>query len=200
MIVVVDYGMGNLRSVSKALEKVGAKVKVSSAPKDILRADKLIVPGVGAFKDAMAELKSRRLIKPIKKFVETGKPFLGLCLGLQLIFSKSEEGGLSRGLDLIKGKVVRFRSKKLKIPHMGWNRLKAKGECPLLKGIPEGTYVYFVHSYYAVPANNKCVAAWTDYGVKFPSVICSENIYATQFHPEKSQKLGLKILRNFVTL
>ena len=186
MILIVDYGMGNLRSVSKALEKVGAKVKISSAPKDILRADKLVLPGVGAFKDAMAELKSRRLIKPINKFVETG---------------------LSNGLDLIKGKIVRFRSKKLKIPHMGWNRLKVKskvlrqqGKCPLLKGIPEGTYVYFVHSYYAVPADNKCVAAWTDYGVKFPSVICSKNIYATQFHPEKSQRLGLKILRNFVKL
>jgi len=214
-ILVVDYGMGNLRSVSKALEKAGAKVKISSAPKDILRADKLVLPGVGAFKDAMAELKSRRLIKPIKKFVETGKPFLGLCLGLQLIFSKSEEGRspskgqgpAAAGLDLIKGKIVRFRSKKLKIPHMGWNRLKVKskvlrqqGKCPLLKGIPEGTYVYFVHSYYAVPADNKCVAAWTDYGVKFPSVICSKNIYATQFHPEKSQRLGLEILRNFVKL
>ena len=207
MILVVDYGMGNLRSVSKALEKVGAKVKISSSPKDILRADKLIVPGVGAFKDAMAELRSRRLIEPIKKFVGTGKPFLGLCLGLQLIFSKSEEGGQIKGLGLIKGKVVKFRSKKLKIPHMGWNRLKVRGrvppkrdKCPLLKGIPEGTYVYFVHSYYAVPANNKYVAAWTDYGVKFPSVICSKNIYATQFHPEKSQEPGLKILRNFVKL
>lgn len=199
-IVVVDYGMGNLRSVSKALEKVGAKVKVSSSPKDILRADKLVVPGVGAFKDAMAELKSRRLIEPIKKFVGTGKPFLGLCLGLQLIFSKSEEGGRIKGIGLVKGKVIKFKSKKLKIPHMGWNQLKVRGECPLLKGIPERTYVYFVHSYYAVPENNKYVAAWTDYGVRFPSVICSKNIYATQFHPEKSQELGLKILRNFVKL
>lgn len=200
MILVVDYGMGNLRSVSKALEKVGAKVRISSAPEDILRADKLIVPGVGAFKDAMAELKSRRLISPIKKFVETGKPFLGLCLGLQLIFSKSEEGGLIKGLDLIKGKVVRFRSKKLKIPHMGWNQIELRAKCPLLTGVPEGAYVYFVHSYYAVPEDKKYVAAWTDYGIKFPSVIWSDNIYATQFHPEKSQGLGLKILRNFVTL
>jgi len=207
MIVVVDYGMGNLRSVSKALEKAGAKVKVSSAPKDILCADKLVLPGVGAFKDAMAELKSRRLIEPIRKFVGTGRPFLGLCLGLQLIFSKSEEGGNTRGLDpaaagldLIKGKVVRFRSKKLKIPHMGWNQLRKRGKVPLLKGIPDGTSVYFVHSYYAVPADNGCVAARTDYGVKFPSVICSGNIYATQFHPEKSQRMGLKILRNFVKL
>jgi len=208
MIVIVDYGMGNLRSVSKALEKAGAKVKVSSVPKDILRADKLVVPGVGAFKDAMAELKSRRLIEPIKKFVATGRPFLGLCLGLQLIFSKSEEGGTSKGLGLIKGDVVRFRSKKLKIPHMGWNQLsRERGQgsefrkkCSLLNGISDGSYVYFVHSYYAVPDDDNCVAAWTDYGVKFPSVIGSKNIYATQFHPEKSQKLGLNILRNFVKL
>ncbi|MFA5339625.1 MAG: imidazole glycerol phosphate synthase subunit HisH [Candidatus Omnitrophota bacterium] len=200
MIVVVDYGMGNLRSVSKALEKAGARVKVSNKPRDILRADKVIVPGVGAFKDAMAELKSRRLIEPIKEFTGRGKPFLGLCLGLQLIFSKSEEGGISKGLDLLKGKVVKFRSKRLKIPHMGWNQLTIKGNCPLLKGVPEGSYFYFVHSYYAVPADKGCVAAWTGYGVKFPSVVCSDNIYATQFHPEKSQELGLKILRNFVKL
>ncbi|MDD4878958.1 MAG: imidazole glycerol phosphate synthase subunit HisH [Candidatus Omnitrophica bacterium] len=200
MIVVVDYGMGNLRSVSKALEKAGARVKVSSIPRDISRADKLVVPGVGAFKDAMAELKSRRLIEPIKEFTGKGKPFLGLCLGLQLIFSKSEEGGISKGLGLLKGKVVKFRSKRLKIPHMGWNQLDIKGNCPLLKGIPEGSYFYFVHSYYAAPADKRCVAAWTGYGVKFPSVVCSGNIYATQFHPEKSQELGLKILRNFVKL
>ena len=199
-IVVVDYGMGNLRSVSKALEKAGARVIISSKPREILRADKVIVPGVGAFKDAMAELKSRRLIEPIKEFTGKGKPFLGLCLGIQLIFSKSAEGGISNGLDLLKGKVVKFRPGRLKIPHMGWNRLDIKGNCPLLKGVPQGSYFYFVHSYYAVPADKKCVAAWTGYGVKFPSVVCSDNIYATQFHPEKSQELGLKILRNFVKL
>ncbi len=199
-IVVVDYGMGNLRSVSKALEKAGARVIISSKPREILRADKVIVPGVGAFKDAMAELKSRRLIEPIKEFTGKGKPFLGLCLGLQLIFSKSAEGGISKGLDLLKGKVVKFRPGRLKIPHMGWNQLDIKGNCPLLKGVPQGSYFYFVHSYYAVPADKKCVAAWTGYGVKFPSVVYSDNIYATQFHPEKSQELGLKILRNFVKL
>lgn len=206
-IVVVDYGMGNLCSVSKALEKAGAKIKVSSAPEDVSRADKVIVPGVGAFKDAMAGLKSHRLIEPIKEFVGSGKPFLGLCLGLQLIFSRSEEGGRSKGLDLIKGDVVKFRSKRFKIPHMGWNRLNISRQkrptaerCRLLKGVPDGSYVYFVHSYYAVPKDEGCVAAWTDYGVRFPSVICSDNIYATQFHPEKSQELGLKILRNFVKL
>lgn len=199
-VVIVDYGMGNLRSVSKAFEKVGAKVTVSDRPKVIARADKLVVPGVGAFRDAMAELKSRRLIGPIKEFVADGKPFLGLCLGLQLIFSRSEEGGSSKGLDLIKGRIVRFRSAKLKIPHMGWNQLSGINGCPLLKGIPTGSYMYFVHSYYADPSGKDCVAAWTDYGVRFPSVICSDNIYATQFHPEKSQELGLKILRNFVKL
>lgn len=199
-VVIVDYGMGNLRSVSKAFEKVGAKVTVSDKPKDIARAGKLVVPGVGAFGDAMAELKSRRLIEPIKEFVAGGKPFLGLCLGLQLIFSKSEEGGSIKGLGLIKGKVVRFRSAKLKIPHMGWNQLSGINGCPLLKKIPEGSYVYFVHSYYADPSGKDCVAAWTDYGVRFPSVICSDNIYATQFHPEKSQQTGLNILRNFIRL
>ena len=199
-VVIVDYGMGNLRSVSKAFEEVGAKVKVSDDPKIISCADKLIVPGVGAFKDAMRELRARRLIGPIKKFVKSGKPFLGLCLGLQLLFSESEEGGKSKGLDFIKGRVLRFPKGGLKIPHMGWNQLRLDGKCQLLKGIPDGSYMYFVHSYYAEPDNDNCVAAWTDYGIEFPSVIWSKNIYATQFHPEKSQKLGLSILRNYVKL
>ncbi|MDP2942892.1 MAG: imidazole glycerol phosphate synthase subunit HisH, partial [Candidatus Omnitrophota bacterium] len=196
MIVVVDYGMGNLRSVSKALEEVGAKVKVSDDPKVVSGADKLVVPGVGAFKDAMRELRARRLIEPIKKFVKSDRPFLGLCLGLQLLFSESEEGGRSKGLDIIKGRVLRFSRRPLtlgegedalKIPHMGWNRLIADGKCPLLKGIPDGSYMYFVHSYYADPDDDGCVAAWTDYGIEFPSVVWFKNIYATQFHPEKSQ-------------
>lgn len=215
MIVIVDYGMGNLRSVLNGFRKVGAKVAVSDSPKDVLRADKLVVPGVGAFKDAMRELKARRLIEPIKRFIKGGKPFLGLCLGLQLIFGESEEGGSNKGLDIIEGAVLKFPVKpltlnegesRLKIPHMGWNQLDfsravsfGKG-CPLLKGIPDGSYAYFVHSYYAEPKDERCVAAWTEYGVEFPSVIWRKNIYATQFHPEKSQKLGLKILRNFVSL
>jgi glutamine amidotransferase len=209
MIVIVDYGMGNLRSVSKALEEVGGKVKVSDDPKAVSGADKLIVPGVGAFKDAMRELRARRLIEPINKFVKSGKPFLGLCLGLQLIFSESEEGGRNKGLGFIKGRVLRFPRRPLtlsegegalKIPHMGWNRLRSEGKCPLLKGIPDGSYMYFVHSYYAEPDDDGCVAAWTDYGIEFPSVVWSKNIYATQFHPEKSQRLGLKILRNYARL
>ncbi len=215
-VVIVDYGMGNLRSVSKAFEEVGAKVKVSDDPKAVSGADKLVVPGVGAFKDAMRELKARRLIEPIKKFVKSGRPFLGLCLGLQIIFSESEEGGRTKGLDFIKGRVLRFPSRPLtlnegeaplKIPHMGWNQIKRKTQsakrktgCPLLKGIPDGSYMYFVHSYYAEPDKDDCVAAWTDYGIEFPSVVWSKNIYATQFHPEKSQRLGLNILRNYVRL
>lgn len=216
MITIVDYGMGNLRSVSKALEEVGAKVKVSDDAKAVSSADKLVVPGVGAFKDAMRELRARRLIGPIKKFVKSGRPFLGLCLGLQLIFSESEEGGKNKGLGFIKGRVLRFPRRPLtlgegkdalKIPHMGWNKIELRTKsselrtvCPLLKGIPDGSYVYFVHSYYAEPDDDGCVAAWTDYGIEFPSVIWSKNIYATQFHPEKSQKLGLKILRNYARL
>lgn len=225
MIIIVDYGMGNLRSVSKAFEEIGAKVKVSDDSKAVSGADKLVVPGVGAFKDAMREIGIRRLIEPIKKFVKSDRPFLGLCLGLQLLFSESEEGGRGKGLDIIKGRVLRFPKKPLtlnegedalKIPHMGWNQLKISGQkknpnaerytlnaermCPLLKGIPDGSYMYFVHSYYAKPDDDGCVAAWTDYGTEFPSVVCSKNIYATQFHPEKSQRLGLKILKNFVAL
>lgn len=208
MIAVVDYGMGNLRSVAKAFEKVGAKVVVTDDPKVLPQTDKLVVPGVGAFKDAMRELKSRRLITPIKEFIERGKPFLGLCLGLQLLFSESEEGGTHKGLDIIKGRVLKFHMKGLKVPHMGWNQLKisaedesasgGKNSCPLLKGITDGAYMYFVHSYYAQPKDSSVVIARTDYGLEFPSVIWSRNIYAAQFHPEKSQSLGLKILRNFV--
>lgn len=198
MIMIVDYGMGNLRSVAKAFEKVGSKAKVTDNPKIISKADKLVVPGVGAFKDAMHELRARRLINPIKEFIKKGKPFLGLCLGLQLLFSESEEGGKNKGLDIIQGRVLRFSPKGLKVPHMGWNQIEIQNSCPLLKGIPDETYVYFVHSYYAKPQDNSVVVARTDYGVKFPSVIWSENIYAAQFHPEKSQNLGLKILRNFV--
>ncbi len=199
-IVVVDYGMGNLRSASKALETVGAKVRVSDKAREILKADKLVFPGVGAFRDAMEELKARRLIDPIKEFVRSGKPFLGLCLGLQLLFPRSEEAGSCKGLGLIEGEVLKFKRGRLKVPHMGWNQIRSMNGCPLFKGIREGTYVYFVHSYYALPEDKGFVAAYTDYGVKFASAIWSENIYATQFHPEKSQELGLQILRNFLKI
>lgn len=205
MITIIDYGMGNLHSVSKALEKAGAKVKISSRPTDILKAEKLVLPGVGAFKEAMSELKKRKLIKPIIKYItEIKKPFLGLCLGLQLLFEESEEGGRIKGLGILKGKVRRFNfplSKKLKIPHMGWNQIRIKNKnCPILKGIPDKTYMYFVHSYYVEPKDKKNIAALTNYGLNFTSAICQDNIYAWQGHPEKSQKMGLKILENFVRL
>lgn len=222
-LVIVDYGMGNLRSVSKAFEKIGAKVRIADDPKTVARAERLVVPGVGAFKDAMRQLKLRGLVVAIREFIKSERPFLGLCLGLQLIFSESEEGGINKGFAFVKGRVLRFPKRPLamregepllKIPHMGWNQIRRamgnegrrtkderrKIRCPLLKGIPDGAYMYFVHSYYAEPENDDCVAAWTDYGIEFPSVIWSKNIYATQFHPEKSQKLGLKILRNFLKI
>lgn len=199
MIVVIDYGMGNLRSVAKALAKVGAKVVVSSRPADIKKAEKIVLPGVGAFGDAVKELKRRRLFNPIKEEVKKGKPFLGICLGMQLLLEKSSENPGVKGLGLIKGAVKRF-SKKVKVPQIGWNQIKIKKGCPLFEGIPNSSYVYFCHSYYAVPKNKNVVATRTSYNVNFASAVYDKNIFAVQFHPEKSQKLGLKILRNFVKL
>jgi len=200
MVVVIDYGMGNLHSVGKALEEVGAKVKISSRPNDILRADKLVLPGVGAFKEAMQGLKKRDLIEPITQYIKKGQLFLGLCLGLQLLFEESEEGGRVKGLGILNGRVKKFSSR-LKIPHMGWNEIrKKKANCPLLKNIPDKGYMYFVHSYYVAPADKSIIAATTNYGIDFTSALWKDNIYAFQGHPEKSQKLGLKILENFVRL
>ncbi|MFH1868283.1 MAG: imidazole glycerol phosphate synthase subunit HisH [Candidatus Omnitrophota bacterium] len=210
MIIVIDYGMGNLSSVTNAIKLYTEDVKISSEPKDIKNAAKIVLPGVGAFKDAYAELKKRGLIKPIKDFIDSGKPFLGICLGLQLLFTKSYEDGMHSGLGIIKGKVVPFaKGKGLKIPHMGWNSIDSSQKskkmpklkmCPLLKGVKDGSYMYFVHSYYAVPADDSVVAATTDYGNKFCSFLWKDNIYAMQFHPEKSQDAGLNIIKNFVRL
>lgn len=198
-IVVVDYGMGNLRSVQKAFESVGQKAVVSSSAPDIENAEKLVLPGVGAFGAGMAELERRGLIEPVKRFVNSTRPFLGICLGLQLLFTESEEEGNYKGLNLIAGKVKRFPVMGLKVPHMGWNRIRKK-ECSLLKDIPDGTYMYFVHSYYVEPEDENLVVTWTDYGLKFASFIWKDNIYAMQFHPEKSQEMGLRILKNFAKL
>jgi glutamine amidotransferase len=199
-IVLIDYGMGNLHSVGKALEISGAKVKISSKPEDILKADKLVLPGVGAFKEAMRELKKRKLIKPIIQHIKKGRVFLGLCLGLQLLFEESEEGGKAKGLGILKGRVKKF-SAKLKIPHMGWNQIKKKKQAgPLFKNIPDNNYMYFIHSYYAAPKDKSVIAAATNYAIDFTSVIWKDNIYAFQGHPEKSQKLGLQILGNFARL
>ena len=199
MIAVIDYGRGNLRSVQKAFEKLGFEAVVTSDPEQILKAQKVVLPGVGAFGDCMDNLKRYGLIEAVLEFISTGKPFLGICLGLQLLFTESEEFGPVKGLDVIKGRVVRF-PKGLKVPHMGWNTVKIVNFNPLLNGVKDGDYFYFVHSYYVVPENEDVVSTVTDYGVDFVSMINKGNVFATQFHPEKSQKLGLKVLYNFATL
>ncbi len=200
MIAVVDYERGNLRSVQKALEHVGAQAVVTRDPERIKAADKLVLPGVGAFADCMNNLQRFQLVEPILEFMVSGRPFLGICLGLQLLFSQSEEFGTHEGLNLISGRVIRF-PRGLKVPHMGWNTVKIwQGDCPLLKGVPEGSYFYFVHSYYVIPYDFSVVATSTEYGVEYTSMIWKDSIFATQFHPEKSQKLGLKILENFQRL
>lgn len=219
MIVIIDYGMGNLRSVSKALESLGASVRVSSEPEAVAGAGKLLVPGVGAFPAAMRELAARGLVDPIRDSIARGTPYLGICLGLQLLFDRSEEGDGAEGLGVLAGAVKRFsvgvggagQDPSLKIPHMGWNQVtrgrRAGGgpealasECPILRGIADGSFVYFVHSYYGEPRDRSVVALESEYGVRFPAMVWRGNLYATQFHPEKSQSVGLKLLENFVRL
>ncbi len=199
MIVVVDYGRGNLRSVQKAFEYLGYNAVITSDPEVILKADKVVLPGVGAFGDCMDNLRKMGLAEAVLDFVRSGKPFLGICLGLQLLFTYSEEFGPVEGLGIVKGKVVRF-AKGMKIPHMGWNQIEIVNKNPLLEGVKDGDYFYFVHSYYVVPDEDSVTATVTDYGVKFVSMINKDNIFATQFHPEKSQKKGLLILDNFAKL
>jgi glutamine amidotransferase len=195
-IVIVDYGMGNLRSVQKGFEKVGIPTRISRDPAAIARASGLVLPGVGAFGDCMRLLREYGLIQPITNHLESGKPFLGICLGLQVLFSQSEEFGSQSGLDIFKGRVVRFPGE-LKVPHMGWNSLKVKRPSPLLNAAADGSYMYFVHSYYVIPEDEGIVAATTNYGVEFASMIRRDNIFATQFHPEKSQAAGLSMLKRF---
>lgn len=197
-IVVIDYGMGNLRSVSKALEKQGAQVFISSNPRDIIQADKLVLPGVGSFGEAMKELNVRKLIDPIHSFLSAGKPFLGICLGLQLLFESSEESPGTPGLGLLKGTNQKFCSNDIKIPHMGWNSLNVVNFSPLLEAT-DGDFFYFVHSYYAVPAQTEQILAVCTVGTEtFPAIVGHRSIIATQFHPEKSQSAGLRILKKFV--
>ncbi len=195
-ILVVDYGMGNLRSVSKALEKVGFSVKISSDPEDVKRANAIVLPGVGAFKDAVENLKRMGLYGEIIRHIEKGKPYLGICLGLQLLFEKSYEFGESEGFGVVEGEVVLLPTS-VKVPHIGWNQLWKKKPSFMLEGIKDGEYVYFVHSYHVVPKRKDLILTTTDYGIDFVSSIEYENIFAVQFHPEKSQKVGLKILENF---
>jgi imidazole glycerol-phosphate synthase subunit HisH len=200
VIAIVDYGMGNLRSVEKAIARTGAAVRVTSDPRQILDADGVVLPGVGAFGACMDNLASRGLVEPVCAAVRSGKPFLGICLGLQLLFEESEEFGPIRGLGILPGHVVRFAGRALdglKIPQMGWNRLSVHHSVPELAGIEDGAYVYFVHSYYVVPAEADVIVASTDYGVKFAAAIAWKNVFACQFHPEKSQGVGLRLLANF---
>ena len=201
MISIIDYGMGNLRSVQKGFEKVGHQALVTSDPNQVAAATKLVLPGVGAFEDAMAELRRRRLIEPILDTIAADKPFLGICLGLQLLFDVSHEHGRQQGLGVLSGECVRFElPAEYSVPHMGWNQVSIPRRPPILEGIDQGTYLYFVHSYYVVPQDPEVVAAETDYGGPFCSMIWRGNMFATQFHPEKSQQEGLKILKNFAKL
>lgn len=201
-IAIIDYQMGNLRSVQKALEHVGAEAEITNDPKRLAAADKLILPGVGAFGDAIREIRERGLIGPIQEAIDSGKPFLGICLGLQLLFDVSYEGGTHQGLGIIPGEVVRFElPKTMKVPHMGWNSIVARQpDVPLMNELTDGTHVYFVHSYYVVPKDRDVIWLEADYGGNFCAAIRRGNLFATQFHPEKSQKAGLQLLRNFAQL
>jgi glutamine amidotransferase len=197
-IVIVDYGMGNLRNVQRGFEKVGYEVNVTRSRREIDRASGIVLPGVGAFRDCMVNLDRYRLTESILRSIEKGKPYLGICLGLQILFSESEEFGRHPGLNVVKGRVVKFRpDPEHKVPHMGWNTIEIAKEIPLLRGIKNGDFFYFVHSYYVVPEKSEWVATTTHYGTPFASGIWKDNIVATQFHPEKSQEKGLKILENF---
>jgi len=203
MIVIIDYGMGNLRSVQKGFENVGFEALVSDDPRVIEGADKLVLPGVGAFRDCMDNLRQGGFIGPIERHIEAGRPFLGICLGLQLLFTESEEFGLHAGLNIIPGRVRRFPAdlqqdgEALKVPHMGWNQLAIQRPAPIFEGVPSGESVYFVHSYYVEPEDPSVVAATADYGLTFCAAVWRDNVMATQFHPEKSQQVGLRILKNF---
>jgi imidazole glycerol-phosphate synthase subunit HisH len=198
-IVIIDYGMGNLRSVQKGFEKIGVEAKLTRNKKEIDRASAIVLPGVGAFKDCMENLEKYGLVDHLLRSIEKGKPYLGICLGLQILFSESEEFGSHRGLDLIRGKVVKFRpDTEHKVPHMGWNTVEKQKEVRMLQGIESGDFFYFVHSYYVIPEEAQWISTFTHYGTPFVSSIWKENIFATQFHPEKSQQKGLRILENFV--
>jgi glutamine amidotransferase len=200
MIRIVDYGMGNLRSVQKAFEKLGVAAEIVTQPEQIASAEKLVLPGVGAFRDAIHELERLNLVEPIREYLKKDRPFLGICLGLQLLFDVSYEDGEWKGLGFISGDVVRFPAMPdLKVPHMGWNTLNVVKKVPLLNGLPADASVYFVHSYHVRPKDESVVAARTEYGIPFVSMIAQGNLVATQFHPEKSQKVGLKLLENFAT-
>lgn len=200
MVAIVDYGAGNLQSVEKALRHIGCDCQVTAASEKLLRADAAVLPGVGSFGDAMDQLRARGLEEPIRQFVESGKPFLGICLGLQILFEESQESPGVKGLGLLKGKILRLpKESGLKIPHIGWNSLDVKDREGLFKGLPEEPYVYFVHSYY-LQAEEDVVTATAEYGATIHAAVCKGNLMACQFHPEKSGKTGLAILENFAAM
>jgi glutamine amidotransferase len=203
MIALLDYGSGNLRSVQKALLKAGADVRLITAPDDLKDAQAAVLPGVGAFDDCITAMQKQKLLEGVKLFIQTGRPFLGICVGYQALFEKSEEfNSCAAGLSIFKGKVVRFPTVPgLKVPQIGWNQIRfSRANCPLYEGIKDGSYVYFVHSFFPRPEDASIVATRTEYGEDFASSIWKDNVYATQFHPEKSQGIGLQLLRNFVDL
>jgi glutamine amidotransferase len=198
MITIIDYQMGNLRSVQKAFESVGCEAVISSDPVEIAKAQSVVLPGVGAFRDAIAELHRRDLVGPIRDVIEAGKPFLGICLGLQLLFDVSYERGEYEGLGIVPGKVVKFDlPREYKVPHMGWNTVEKTRPIEILSGMKDHSHMYFVHSYYVVPDDSDVIALESDYGGSFCAMIARDNLYATQFHPEKSQADGLQILKGF---
>ena len=202
MIALIDYGLGNLRSVQKAFEHLGVPVTLTQDPEQVANADKLILPGVGAFSAGMEGLRQRGLIEPIRQAVQAGAPFIGICLGMQLLFDESEEVGQGfqpeNGLGLLAGRVVLLQGESLQVPHMGWNQIQPVRDSPLLRGIAPGAYAYFVHSYICEPADEETVLATTDYGPAFASVVGKSNVWGIQFHPEKSQQTGLRVLQNFI--
>lgn len=201
MIKIVDYGMGNLRSVQKAFEKLGHAAEICDQPSQLSGVEKLVLPGVGAFRDAIHEVRRREFVTPILDHLASGKPFLGICLGLQMLFDVSYEDGEWPGLGILPGKVVRFQDQSgLKIPHMGWNQLQITGEPALLANIPRDAHFYFVHSYHVVPTDRSIVIAESEHGERFVAAIGRDNLWATQFHPEKSQKHGLQLLANFAAM
>lgn len=198
-ILVVDYGAGNLRSVARALAHVGAEPVVSSDPRQLVAADGVVLPGVGAAGDTMANLRGRGLVEPLREFIFSGRPFCGVCMGLQALFDWSEEGGGQECLGILTGTVRRFPAERgLKVPHMGWNAVSWRFAHPVVEGIPSGSYFYFVHSFYPVPADPGIVLGVTDYGREFTSMVAWRNVVATQFHPEKSGALGLRMYENFL--
>jgi glutamine amidotransferase len=198
-IVIVDYGAGNLHSVAKAVEAQGVRPLITSSARYLDEAEALIVPGVGAAEDTMSNLRRHRLVEPIKRYIASGRPFLGVCMGQQALFEYSEENGIQECLGVLPGRIVRFTGD-VKVPHMGWNRVHYAREHPIFDGIPDGSYFYFVHSFYPQPTDASVVIGETDYGVRFASVVAKDNVVATQFHPEKSGEMGLRMYGNFLKI